>query len=248
MWHDVELQQSDVTDLYAPHNSAHHFWDFRGACSEDLPATDSIAGDLVATPLHGSTCGDDGVNLDGNSNYADIDDWEWGGPVSIEVYVKYNSFNGYSRVFDFSNGVDSDNVLLSNFGTSSAILWSARQGNTQKLLSTSNFDSSTWTHVVVTVLDTTMKIYKNGVLAGTKTDGWEPKVLTRSQHWLGRSAWPSDGYFEGTIAYVKMWHGVELQQSDVTDLYAPHNTAHHFWDFRGACTEGEAFKSLESKL
>ncbi|GMH97448.1 hypothetical protein TrST_g12666 [Triparma strigata] len=82
-----------------------------------------------------------------------------------------------------------------------------------------------------------MKIYKNGVLAGTRTDGWEPNVLTRSQHWLGRSAYSHEGYFDGTIAYLKMWHGVELQQSDVTSLYAPHNTAHHFWDFRG-CTTG----------
>ncbi|GMH50582.1 hypothetical protein TrVE_jg12, partial [Triparma verrucosa] len=50
--------------------------------------------------------------------------------------------------------------------------------------------------------------------------------------------WGGMNYFmDGTIAYLKMWHGVELQQSDVTSLYSPHNTAHHFWDFRG-CTTG----------
>eukprot|EP00519_Triparma_laevis_P009769 CAMPEP_0182504122 /NCGR_PEP_ID=MMETSP1321-20130603/16648_1 /TAXON_ID=91990 /ORGANISM="Bolidomonas sp., Strain RCC1657" /LENGTH=53 /DNA_ID=CAMNT_0024709409 /DNA_START=5 /DNA_END=163 /DNA_ORIENTATION=- len=53
-----------------------------------------------------------------------------------------------------------------------------------------------------------MKVYKNGVLAGTKTDGQEPSVLARTQHWLGRSSWTGDAYFDGTIAYVKMWHGV----------------------------------------
>ena len=46
-------------------------------------------------------------------------------------------------------------------------------------------------------------------------------------------------FINGTIACVKLWNGVELQQSDVTDVYAPHNTAHHFWNFRG-CTTGEA--------
>lgn len=83
-----------------------------------------------------------------------------------------------------------------------------------------------------------MKIYKNGVLVGTKTNGHEPSDLRRTNHWIGRSAWASNGYFDGTMAYAKFYHGVELSQSDVTDLYAPYNTAHHFWDFRG-CSTGE---------
>ncbi|GMH97446.1 hypothetical protein TrST_g12666 [Triparma strigata] len=198
---------------------------------------DIIAGDLVATPKNGASCGADGLRLDGNNDYADIDDWEWGGTTSIEVYVKYDSFNDHSRVFDFSNGAGSDNVMLYNQGTISTVGWQVLLGSAYKGHATSNFDSSTWTHVVATVSGTNMKIYKNGVLAGTRTDGWEPNVLTRSQHWLGRSAYSHEGYFDGTIAYLKMWHGVELQQSDVTSLYAPHNTAHHFWDFRG-CTTG----------
>ncbi|GMH80857.1 hypothetical protein TrST_g10650 [Triparma strigata] len=236
IWHGVELQQSDVTSLYSPHNTAHHFWDFRG-CTTGGSVTDSIAGDLVATPVNGPVCGADGLRLDGNDDYVDINDWTWGGTTSIEVYVKYDSFNSYSHVLDFGSGDSSDNVVLNNYGTTSTIGWYVYQGPTNKYLTTSNFDSSTWTHVVVTVSGTTMKIYKNGALAGTKTDGHEPNVLTRTQHWLGRSAWSHHGYFDGTIAYLKMWHGVELQQLDVTDLYAPHNTAHHFWDFRG-CTTG----------
>ncbi|GMH73473.1 hypothetical protein TrST_g4716 [Triparma strigata] len=219
MWHGVELQQSDVTDLYAPHNTAHHFWDFRG-CTTGGTVTDNIAGDLVATPVNGPVCGADGLRLDGNNDYADIDDWEWGGTTSIEVYVKYDSFNDYSRVFDFSNGAGSDNVLLYNYGTTSTIRWEVKQGSTGKWFSTSNWDSSTWTHAVVTVSGTTMKIYKNGALAGTMTDGHEPNVLTRTQNWLGRSAWASDGYFDGTIAYVKVWHGVELTDSDASTLYS----------------------------
>ncbi|GMI08279.1 hypothetical protein TrVE_jg10468 [Triparma verrucosa] len=218
MWHGVELQQSDVTDLYTPHNTAHHFWDFRG-CTTGGTVTDSIAGDLVATPMNGPVCGADGLRLDGNNEYADIDDWEWGGTTSIEVYVKYDSFNEYSRVFDFGNGENNDNVVLCNTETTSTIRWAVFQESTNKAIETSNFDSASWTHVVATVSGTTMKVYKNGVLAGTKTDAYEPNVLTRTQHWLGRGAWSNDGYTDGTIAYVKMWHGVELQQSDVTTLY-----------------------------
>jgi len=195
-----------------------HVWDFRG-CTTGSPVTDSIGGDLVATPMNGPVCGADGLRLDGNNEYADIDDWEWGGTTSIEVYVKYDSFNEYSRVFDFGNGENNDNVVLCNTETTSTIRWAVFQESTHKAIETSNFDSASWTHVVATVSGTTMKVYKNGVLAGTKTDAYEPNVLTRTQHWLGRGAWSNDGYTDGTIAYVKMWHGVELQQSDVSTLY-----------------------------
>ncbi|GMH80855.1 hypothetical protein TrST_g10650 [Triparma strigata] len=229
-------------------DAAHHFWDFRGSRTCRVYDDFATTVDLIAVPMNGATCSADGLSLDGNDDYADITDFEFGGTTSIEVYVKYDSFNNFGRVFDFSNGENSDNVYLSTWSTTSTVDWSVRRGSTQKALTTSNFDSSTWTHVVVTVSGTTMKIYKNGALAGTMTDGNEPNVLTRTQHWLGRSAWSTDGYFDGTIAYLKMWHGVELQQLDVTDLYAPHNTAHHFWDFRGCTTGGSVTDSIAGDL
>ncbi|GMH98468.1 hypothetical protein TrST_g2369 [Triparma strigata] len=64
-----------------------------------------------------------------------------------------------------------------------------------------------------------MKVYKNGVLAGTKTDGYDPIVLTRTQNWLGRSLNSNEGYFDGTIAYLKVWHGVELQAQEIASMY-----------------------------
>ncbi|GMI01946.1 hypothetical protein TrLO_g8139 [Triparma laevis f. longispina] len=69
-----------------------------------------------------------------------------------------------------------------------------------------------------------MKMYKNGALTGTKTDGHEPNVLTRTHHTIGAFNGGTGSFMDGTIAYVKVWHGVELQQSDVTDLYAPDAT------------------------
>ncbi|GMH58539.1 hypothetical protein TrLO_g835 [Triparma laevis f. longispina] len=92
-----------------------------------------------------------------------------------------------------------------------------------------------------------MKIYKNGVLVGTETDGWEPSVLTLTHLTIG--AYRGTTYFlDSTIAYLKIWNGVELQQSNVTDLYAPHNNAHHFWDFRGCTTGSPVTDSIVTNL
>ena len=73
--------------------------------------------------------------------------------------------------------------------------------------------SKTWTHIIFTAKDSTWKVYKNGALVLTKTDGWEPNVPTRPEHWLGRSPHASERYFDGTIAYLKAWHGVEVRKT-----------------------------------
>ncbi|GMH66854.1 hypothetical protein TL16_g04527 [Triparma laevis f. inornata] len=199
----------------------HHTWDFRNCVTgQDVADTGQDEG-KIARPMNGPTCSAAGISLDGDDDYVNVETFQFGGATSFEVLVKYDSFNYFSRVFDFSNGASSDNVVMYNWGSSpgAEIGWAILQGGSQSQINSNNFDSSTWTHVVVTVSGNTMKIYKNGVLVGTTTDGHEPNVMTRSQHWLGRSAWSTQGYMDGTIAYVKMWIGVELQQSDVTNLY-----------------------------
>ena len=204
-----------------------HFWNFKtNAYGTDTRDVKDACSDLMATLKGGAKRTEEGLVLrKGKGGYAKIDNWEWGGTTSFEVFVKYESFNENSRVFCFGSGLDyarGDNVVLANLGTSSTIRWAVSKkpkNSAYKCLDKSNFDSSTWTHVVVTVKDATMKVYKNGVLVGTKTDGWEPTVMTRTHHWLGRSTWTSDSYFDGTIAYLKMWRGVELSADNAKRLY-----------------------------
>ena len=165
--------------------------------------------------MNGAVCSASGVSLDGTDDYVNITPWRFGGATSFEVYVKYDSFNSNSRVLGFSSGQASDNVILHNQGTTSTIRSYVNQGSTGKYLDKSYFDSATWTHVVVTVSGANMKTYKNGVLVGTKTDGHEPNVMTRTNHIIGISDWVigiSDWGFDGTIASVKMGHGVEARR------------------------------------
>ena len=193
----------------------------------------------MATPKNGPTCSADGISLDGNDDYVDIDDWEWGGATSIEVYVKYDNFNGWSdRVLDFGNGASTDNVFLRNAGDTSKISWDVYHGLSWSYLQTSYWDS-TWTHVVATVKGTTMKLYKNGAFAGEQIDRSEPNVLTRTDHIIGNNA-GGDRAFEGTIAFVKMWHGVELSASDVKTLsFCPSGASGNPLIFCATCPVGQ---------
>lgn len=49
------------------------------------------------------------VNTSTNDDYYNIaNSWEGGGTTSFAVYVKYDSFNMHSSVFEFGNGVGDD--------------------------------------------------------------------------------------------------------------------------------------------
>ena len=170
--------------------------------------------------MNGASCAADGVVFDGVNDYVDLDDWEWGGAFTIEVHVKPEAFNWNSRVLDFGSGPNSDGILQSNDEATNGFKLSVRRGSASKWLGGDDFwELGGWTHAVVSVSGASVEVYKNGELVGENTNWHGPTVLTRTQHWLGRSQWPSDAYFHGSIAYVRMWHGVGLQEGDVQALY-----------------------------
>jgi hypothetical protein len=185
-----------------------------------VPVVDAPdASGLQATLMNGASCTSEGVAFDGVDDYVDLDDWEWGGALTIESYVKYDTFHKWSRVLDFSDA-GADNVILANYATSSTVAFNVVQSQQWKDLYSSNWDQSEWVHVVATASGSTMTVFKNGALAGVNAGGHEPLEVARTQHWLGRSAWESDEFFEGTIAFVRVWHGVALGQGVGEALYS----------------------------
>jgi len=187
--------------------------------------SDTHDSSIVATSMNGASCSSEGMEFDGVDDYLDLTTWEFGGePMTVEAYVKYDAFNSYSRIFDFGDGEKDDNVVLANYQSAGNAYWRVFVGGGAGLgpssASSSFFETDTWVHVVATVDGTTMKLYKDGVLTDTVTDGQEPASMTRTQHWIGRSAWSSNGYLDATIAYLRFWDGVALDAGQVSELYA----------------------------
>ena len=70
-----------------------------------------------------------------------------------------------------------------------------------------------------------MAVHINGGGATTATTELALVVKTRENHNIGRKpnsgvTGGGDNYFEGTIAYVRLWHGVALDADQVAELYA----------------------------
>jgi len=73
---------------------------------------------LTATAMNGAACSEDGVVLDGVDDFLDATPWEFGGePLTVEAYVKFESFGYYSAIFNFNDGKWNNQVSLSNHQT-----------------------------------------------------------------------------------------------------------------------------------
>ncbi|GMI15688.1 hypothetical protein TrLO_g14047 [Triparma laevis f. longispina] len=101
------------------------------------------------------------------------------------------------------------------------------EGNCEHLYC-SELPSATWTHLVFTVSGTTMKVFKNGILVGTKIDGHEPNVVTRTQHTIGafnKTNGLSTYCLDGTVAHLRFWNDRELSAEIVSNLYSVRDTS-----------------------
>ena len=97
-----------------------HNFDFRG-CTTGSSITDDW--ELAAIPVNGPICSATGIYFDGSNDYVELDDWSWGGDISIEIYVKYAAFQDWSYVFSFYDsisGVDNFITALNTGSTTSA--------------------------------------------------------------------------------------------------------------------------------
>ena len=132
------------------------------------------------------------------ASYMEVPSFEFGGPVSVSTWVRYQKFNSYSRIMDFGNGAGQDNLILANVSSGAGVTWHIRRSSTDKYLRTGSFAKGLWTHVVTTVHESgQLQLFLDGLLVGTNNSGHAPRTLSRSHQLIGLSNWSSDGPFRG---------------------------------------------------
>ena len=203
-----------------------HEFDFR-SCSASVPDTGIHGVGISATGV-GTTCSRDGMVFDESDDYVSVTPWSFGGAITVEAYVKYSTimadasaFSNRDRVIlDFGDAMGNDNVALSGRGSAG---WMVLVDNIHKHATTpssSFFEKDRWVHVVATAKGTDMKLYRNGYLNYSITNGQEPALRTRNKHYIGKSWWTNNGPFDGTIAFVRVWHGIALKEEEIYTLYS----------------------------
>ena len=168
----------------------------------------------------------EGVYFDGVDDYAELDNVELGGPMTISLWVKWEAITDDAHLFDFGNGDVSDNIKIKNDQTTNTLQLELTQGidsaATTKTVEASNYidtDPFDVTNVLFTtrLTTTTTRLYKDGVLASYIDDGFEPSVLTRSKHVLGKAY--GSNHFQGHILSMAIWSR-PLSPTEVQQVYS----------------------------
>jgi len=60
---------------------------------------------------------EEAYDFSGDEAYRDFGTTELGGNLSFSFWAKWEDLNSWSRIFDFGNGANDDNILLANEGT-----------------------------------------------------------------------------------------------------------------------------------
>ena len=180
-----------------------------------------------------------------------------GGDMSIEIMVNFDVIDGTldGALFDCGNGASQDNIALTTLDNSGdkELDFAVFAGTTEAYRRTvapagqsSVAADGQWYHIVVTVTSNIKYIFVNGVDKAGQNGGQgaTPNVLSRSQCYIGKSNFPTDAYFSGTVSFLKIYSGA-MTHEEVSDAYNQTGAAvpDYAWDFTGAAAGNDCILS-----
>jgi hypothetical protein len=137
--------------------------------------------------------------------------------ISIATWINWKGVSSWQRIFDFGNGEDEYLFLTPRASTLNMRL-AIKQNGVEQTLNTTMPTLNKWTHVVVTIGETSVKIYMDGVLtaeSGTITN--RPMAFKPVLNYIGRSQFSADPTFNGSIDDFRVYN-YELSASEVAQL------------------------------
>ena len=144
---------------------------------------------------------------------------------SASVWVYYRSFKYWSRMFDFSNGTPNNNIALANETTTNNLVFGVTNGTTTTYSHSlaNNIEVNNWINYIVTIDKNKInKVYKNGVLIYYKDNFELPNNVIRSNNYFGKSAWSTDGCFDGLLDDIRIYNRA-LTRDEIQNLYHEDN-------------------------
>jgi hypothetical protein len=160
------------------------------------------------------------LSFDGQDDFVELNNFEIGGDMSFSVWVKHFALNPWSRVFDFGNGNNDNQMFLANNNSSPKIEFSYKTTiNVYSNIDAYAIDLNSWSNFMITYSQNgDIKLYKSGALISSKLNAISPPNITRSFHWLGKSLAPGDGFLNAAIDDFRVYNRV-LSADEVQEIY-----------------------------
>jgi len=137
--------------------------------------------------------------------------------MTISTWVYSTSSSNWQRIFDFGNGTDQYMFLTPNNG--SQMRFVMKNGGEEEILSAPTLGRNAWHHVVVTIGDTEVVLFVDGVaVASSKTITIRPTDINPVCNYIGRSQFVNDPRFKGNIDDFRIYN-YALSAEDVAKLF-----------------------------
>ena len=155
--------------------------------------------------------------------------------ATIEGWVRWESLNKWSRVFDF--GKEGNAAVLQNERENATLFFSIwdRTGKLHRAEAVKAIKTNTWQHMAITCGKTGMKLYVDGKLAGEDPLKLPFNAVSGGTNYIGKSNWPDDGPFHGYLADFRIWSTsrsqAEIRQTMFTQLKGNEPGLTGYWRF-----------------
>lgn len=151
--------------------------------------------------------GSKAFDFDGTDGFIDLPDGydDLTNGFTLEVWVNYDSYQNWSRVFDVSSAANGfDSVRLANETTGSNLQFTiedSSSNNTTTAVRNGGWIAGNWQHIVCRITpDGNVSVWLHGHKLVELTGQTLPPVITRTLNFIGRSSHSADSYFNGQMS------------------------------------------------
>jgi len=140
------------------------------------------------------------------------------GDFTVTAWIYLKSYQSRSRIFDFGNGSESDNVLLTMNKTNPQIRGNIFNGSSPSPIQTSSIiNLNQWYFISFVLNGTTGYIYVNGNQAINGTM-YVPNNITRTSNFIGKNNSGSNKSADAIYDELKIYQ-VALSSDDIMNEY-----------------------------
>jgi len=141
------------------------------------------------------------------------------GDFTVTAWIYLKSYQYFSRIFDFGNGKNNDNVYFSFIRINSnmkASIW-RKNSSVRKLNTSPIINLNEWYFISFVLNRTTSNIYVNGNQVATGSF-IIPNNITRTRNYIGKSNWAADSNADAIYDEIKIYQ-VALTSSQIMNEY-----------------------------
>ena len=179
-------------------------------------------GEYVAYLFGGASLSDYAVKFDGSDDYLSISDHadlDFGtGAVTIECFIKPNSFSNYQSIFGKFGSLAPQGYWLHT--GASGVLLGGYQGSNSITTGANSLTQDQWHHVALVRNGTTVSIYLNGESIGTPLTTSD-SIDNSADFRIGSLNASYPRYFDGEISNFRVTKGQALYTSNFTPTFSP---------------------------